>query len=124
MTKKPHLQAEMLKAIADDASLLDKLQSYDYRYEEYRSCYPSELLTLPHKTYRFKPREFKEGWWYPMVFSDGRKSFYVFIEKRFCVNTMASSISFSEEELIEHGLKCIGKGFQPDFGDGDEINIM
>ena len=73
MTKKPHPQAIILKAIAEDASLLDELQSFDYRYGEYRSCYPSELLTLPHKTYRFKPCEkpceFKEGWWYPVAFS-------------------------------------------------------
>lgn len=110
MNKKPHPHADMLRAIADDESLADRIQSLDYYSKRYISCPAHELLSAPDETYRIKPREFKEGYFYPVRFKLGSTSTFVF-EYTSTGFKAANGLLYNQDNF-----KCIGEGFLPDFG--------
>lgn len=92
--KHPHhdLMAEWIK---DTSKIIQVKKGID----EWADCNPMSVNWLFNCEYRFKPREFVKGHWYPCVDIDGEKRVYYFNGSLFCFHAEEEGLSERAESM-------------------------
>ena len=104
--KHPH--AEMIIEWANDTS--KQLQVFDGNIDEWCDCSMDELTIQPDEKYRFKPREFNEGEWYPCIDQYGDNGVFMYYgEDLFVMDEQSRSDSGFHTTLFKWIGESLGK---------------